>query len=125
MTRIAITGAAGRMGRRLAALAIETELFDIVAAMETPGHGDLGRDVGELAGAGRFGLPVSDALTGNPEVLIDFSLPEGTMQYLPLCRQRRVAMVIGTTGLTESQSAAVADAAAISPSSTPPTCPSA
>ena len=111
MTRIAITGAAGRMGRRLAALAIETELFDIVAAMETPGHGDLGRDVGELAGAGRFGLPVSDALTGNPEVLIDFSLPEGTMQYLPLCRQRRVAMVIGTTGLTESQSAAVADAA--------------
>lgn len=111
MTRIAITGASGRMGRRIAALAIESEAFDIVSAMETPNHPDLGRDVGDLAGAGRFGLPVSDALTGDPQVLIDFSGPEGTMKYLPLCRQRRVAMVIGTTGLTESQSAAIADAA--------------
>ncbi|MCY2928569.1 MAG: 4-hydroxy-tetrahydrodipicolinate reductase [Planctomycetota bacterium] len=111
MTRIAITGAAGRMGRRLAALAVESEVFDIVSAMETHNHPDLGRDVGDLAGIGRFGLVVSDVLAGNPQVLIDFSLPEGTMQYLPLCRQRRVAMVIGTTGLTESQSAAIADAA--------------
>ena len=111
MTRIAITGAGGRMGRRIAALAIESELFDLASAMETPGHPDLGRDVGELAGVGRFGLPVGEGLVGDPQVLIDFSGPEGTMQYLPLCRQRRVAMVIGTTGLTESQSAAIADAA--------------
>lgn len=111
MTRIAITGAGGRMGRRIAALAIESEVFDIASAMETPNHPDLGRDVGDLAGVGHFGLTVSEALVGDPEVLIDFSLPEGTMQYLPLCRQRGLAMVIGTTGLTESQSASVADAA--------------
>ena len=111
MTRIAIHGAAGRMGRRIAALAIESERFDIVAALDAPGHDCLGRDVGELAGVGTFGVPVTDRLTDAPDVLIDFSLPEGTMAVLPECRDRGVAMVIGTTGLTDSQRAEVADSA--------------
>ncbi|HAU38557.1 MAG TPA: 4-hydroxy-tetrahydrodipicolinate reductase [Phycisphaerales bacterium] len=111
MTRIAITGAAGRMGRRIAALAIESEQFDIVSAVEAPGHADLGKDIGELAGAGRFGVKVAETLEGDPQVVIDFSLPEGTMSILPVCRQKGVAMVIGTTGLTESQEAEIADAA--------------
>ena len=50
MLKIAITGAAGRMGRRIAALAIEAGTFDLAAVMEMPGHEALGRDVGELAG---------------------------------------------------------------------------
>ena len=111
MTKIAITGAAGRMGRRIAALAIEGEQFDIVAALETSGHPELGRDIGELAGSGRFGLPVAAELERTPEALIDFSLPEGTMRWLAICRDRGVAMVIGTTGLTDSQRAEIADAA--------------
>ena len=112
MTKIAITGAAGRMGRRIAALAIESEQFDIVAATDAPGHPEMGRDIGELAGVGTFGVPVTDELGNDaPDVLIDFSLPEGTMKILPVCRDRGVAMVIGTTGLTESQLAEVADSA--------------
>jgi 4-hydroxy-tetrahydrodipicolinate reductase len=115
MTKIAIAGAAGRMGRRLAELAIESEQFDIVAALESPGHADLGKDVGELAGAGRFGLAVTEALQGEPQVLLDFTTPEGTMRWLEFCRARKLPMVIGTTGLTESQQAAVADAATVAP----------
>jgi len=114
MVRIAISGAAGRMGRRLAALAIEAETFDIVAALEARGHDAVGRDLGELAGAGRFGLAVADGLApaaGRPDALIDFSLPEGTMALLPVCRRERIALVTGTTGLTPSQQAEVADAA--------------
>lgn len=111
MTKIAIAGAAGRMGRRIAALAIEAEQFDIVSAMETAGHADLGRDVGELAGAGNFGVKVTDRLEGKPDVLIDFTLPEGTMGWLDVCRQQGVPMIIGTTGLTPSQLAAVSDTA--------------
>ena len=111
MTRIAITGAAGQMGRRIAALAIESETFDIVSAMEMSGHADIGRDLGELAGVGAFGVVLTDVLVGEPDVLIDFSLPDGTMQYLPICREAGTAMVIGTTGLTESQTAEIADAA--------------
>jgi 4-hydroxy-tetrahydrodipicolinate reductase len=115
MTKIAIAGAAGRMGRRIAALAIESEQFDIVAALESAGHADLGKDIGELAGAGRFGLAVTDQLGDAPEVLIDFTTPESTMRLLELSRQRKLPMVIGTTGLTESQLAAVSDAASAAP----------
>ncbi len=111
MTKIAITGAAGRMGRRIAALAIESEQFDIVAALESPGHADMGKDVGELAGVGAFGVRLSNELADTPDVLIDFSLPEGTLQWLPICRQKLIPMIIGTTGLTESHLAEIADTA--------------
>lgn len=113
MLKIAITGAAGRMGRRIAALAIEAGTYDIAAATEMPGHDMLGRDVGELAGAGAFGVKVGTDLPADAEVdvMIDFSLPEGTMKFLPVCRQRRIPTIIGTTGLTASQQAEVADTA--------------
>ena len=111
MTRIAITGAAGRMGRRIAAMALTDERFELVSAMEMAGHEALGADVGTLCGAGPIGLCVSEAVQGSPEVIVDFSTPEGTLQWLAAARQRGIAMVIGTTGLTESQLAAVADAA--------------
>jgi len=112
MIRIALTGAAGRMGRRITALAIESEQFDIVSAMEVAGHPDVGKDVGELAGVGPFGVPLTTELTAEPQVLLDFSQPEGTMQCLAVCREKQIAMVTGTTGLTASQQAEIADTAA-------------
>ncbi len=112
MPKIAITGAAGRMGRRIAALAIADDAFEVVSAMEMAGHEAVGRDVGELCGAGAVGLAVSEAVEGEPDVIIDFSSPEGTLGWLDVARERGVAMVIGTTGLTESHLAEVADAAA-------------
>lgn len=111
MVKIAIAGAAGRMGRQIAALAIESEQFDIVCALEAPGHEALGKDVGELAGVGAFGVKLTAELTGQPRVLLDFTCPEATLSRLDVCRRRRIAMVIGTTGLSESHLAAVADAA--------------
>jgi 4-hydroxy-tetrahydrodipicolinate reductase len=111
MIKIAISGAAGRMGRRIAALAIDSEQFDIVSALEAAGCPEIGKDVGELAGAGAFGVKVTSELTGEPEVLIDFSTPEGTIKRLEECKAGRCTMVIGTTGLTDSHLAAVADAA--------------
>lgn len=115
MIRLGIIGAAGRMGRRIAALAIESQQFDIVCGTELPGHDALGQDIGRLAGVGDFGVAVGEKLTGQPQVVIDFSLPEGTMQHLPACRNAGVAMVIGTTGLTASQEAEIADTASMLP----------
>lgn len=116
MIKIAIIGAAGRMGRRIAALAIESEKFDVVAATEYAGSEDVGKDVGELAGLGKFGLAVADNLDALdaddwPDVAIDFSMPEGTMHWLPILKQKGIPVVIGTTGLTESQQAELADTA--------------
>jgi len=113
MTRIAITGAAGRMGRRIAALALADERFQLVSAMEAAGHEAMGADVGTLTGAGACGLAVSGDLQGDPDVIVDFSVPDSTLHWLDVARGRGVAMVIGTTGLTESQLAEVADAASV------------
>ena len=98
------------MGLRIAALATESDQFDLVAATESPGHESLGSDIGELAGVGTFGLSVTDILEQAPDVLIDFSQPEGTLHWLELCRVRGIAMVIGTTGMTASQEAEITDA---------------
>lgn len=116
MTKIVIIGAGGRMGRRIAALAIESELFDVVGAVKITGSDLIGKDVGELAGVGKFGVDITDNLdhlTADdwPDVAIDFSMPEGTMHWVPVCRRKAIAMVIGTTGLTESQQAEIVDAA--------------
>ena len=115
-TKIAIIGAAGRMGRRIAALAAENEAFEIVCATEYSSSPDIGRDVGQLAGAGPLGIEVTDELTGpTPDVAIDFSLPDGTMKFLGPCREGGIAMVIGTTGLTGAQEAEIAGAAGVIP----------
>ncbi|MFP4104622.1 MAG: 4-hydroxy-tetrahydrodipicolinate reductase [Phycisphaerae bacterium] len=111
MIKLGITGAGGRMGKRIAALAIESGRFDIVAATEAKGHPALGKDVGEQAGVGTFGLKITRDFEDDPEVVIDFSLPEGTMEIMPLCREKGIKMIIGTTGLTESQQAELADTA--------------
>lgn len=103
------------MGRRIAALAIESEQFDIVSAMEAAGNPAIGKDIGELAGPGPFGVKVSAEMEGTPDVLIDFSTPEGTSRYIEICRQRNIAIIVGTTGLTPSQQAAVVDAAGVIP----------
>jgi 4-hydroxy-tetrahydrodipicolinate reductase len=112
MIKIAIVGAGGRMGRRIAALAIESEQFDIVGAVESAGAECIGQDVGTLAGVGAFGVKVGAELTQRPDVVIDFSAPEGTLAWLEACRKDGLALVIGTTGLTASALAAIADAAA-------------
>jgi 4-hydroxy-tetrahydrodipicolinate reductase len=99
------------MGRRIAALAIESGQFDIVAAVDQAGEDTIGQDIGTLAGVGPFGLKVTTEIEGHPDVAIDFSLPEGTMHHLPTLRQKGTPAVIGTTGLTESQLAEIADVA--------------
>ena len=84
MISIAIIGAGGRMGQRIAALAIENG-HDIVSAVEMDGHPALGRDVGDVAGVGALGLTIETELSGFPDVVIDFSLPEGTMKLDSSC----------------------------------------
>jgi 4-hydroxy-tetrahydrodipicolinate reductase len=96
-------------------LAITDAKFRVVAAMEAAGHAAIGRDVGTLAGAEPAGVPVSETLTGQPDVIIDFSAPESTLKWLDAARKRKIPIIVGTTGLTESQLAELADAAAVIP----------
>lgn len=111
MTTLAITGAAGRMGARLVALAGQAG-YEVVGAIERPDHPAQGRDAGEVAGIGANGVRISTDLETPPQVLIDFSSPASMRQWLATCRQRRIAMVIGTTGLQQSDHTLIDQAAA-------------
>lgn len=96
---LAITGAGGRMGQRLIALAHQDTEFDLIAAIERPEHPQQATDAGEAAGIGRIELPITFDLRPTPAVLIDFTSPASTRHWLKTCRDRGIAIVVGTTGL--------------------------
>jgi 4-hydroxy-tetrahydrodipicolinate reductase len=108
-TRIVIHGAAGRMGQRLVALAHEDPDLQLVAALDAPGHPQVGKD----AGVGAVGVPIQAELPLGlqADVAIDFSAPVGTMALLPVCVQRQLPLVIATTGFTEEQKTEIEAAA--------------
>lgn len=112
-THIAINGAGGRMGQRIVALARDDHELQVVAAVDAPGCPALGRDVGELAGVGAIGVPVTPELplAHKPDCVIDFSAPEGTMAILPVCVARQIPVVVATTGHTAAQKAEIEAAA--------------
>jgi 4-hydroxy-tetrahydrodipicolinate reductase len=114
LPRLAIHGAAGRMGRALIQAAQASPKVGIGAALDRSDTPELGQDAGLLAG----GKPAGVVLSGNLEaaaaqfdVLIDFTRPEGTLAALEICLRQRKGMVIGTTGFTPEQKARI-DAAA-------------
>jgi 4-hydroxy-tetrahydrodipicolinate reductase len=112
--RIAIVGAPGRMGRNLIQAAQQAEGVALGAALARSGSSLLGVDAGELAGIGKTGVIVTDDLlqvVNDFDVLIDFTRPEGTLEYLAFCRQHQKEMVIGTTGFDEAGKAAIRAAA--------------
>lgn len=104
MTKIAITGSAGRMGLRLIAVGHENPQVQIVSAVERQGAPQVGRDAGEIAGVGKIGVPVATTLTKDAQidVVIDFTAPAAMRSFIQTCRERKIAMVIGTTGLEKS-----------------------
>ncbi|MFA5531674.1 MAG: 4-hydroxy-tetrahydrodipicolinate reductase [Thiohalomonadaceae bacterium] len=114
MTRIAVTGAAGRMGRALIEACEQTEGLSLGAAIERPGSSLVGADAGELAGIGRIAVEVVENLGSVRDafdVLVDFTRPEVTLNNLALCRETGKRMVIGTTGFDEAGKRAIREAA--------------
>jgi len=111
MIRVAINGVCGRMGGVILSLALEDKEIKVVAALEHHGHPQLGADVGALTGRAGLGVPLSHALTAETDVLIDFTEPEATMTALETCQDKNIAMVVGTTGHSTEQRAAIEDAA--------------
>jgi 4-hydroxy-tetrahydrodipicolinate reductase len=99
MTRIAIAGAAGRMGRNLVLACDETDELLLTQALERADSPSLGMDTGVLAGLPANQVIVSDRV--DPEafdLLIDFTHPSATTGHVDLCRDHGKKMVIGTTG---------------------------
>ncbi len=114
MIRIAVMGAAGRMGRTLIEACDQASGMTLTAAIEHPGSVFIGADAGELAGLGKCGVTLVDNLIlvqDDFDVLIDFTQPAPTVENVKVCRAAGRRIVVGTTGLTPEQRQEVEEAA--------------
>lgn len=106
MIKIAVTGAAGRMGGRIIAAIKEAPGMILAGACEISGHAMIGQDAGLIAGCGESGVAISGSLEEalkNADVLIDFTFPEVTLANLRVCAALGKTIVIGSTGFTPEQ----------------------
>ena len=113
MQRIAVMGAAGRMGKTLIEAVQQAEGVSLTAAIDRADSSLVGADAGELAALGKIGVTLSGSLSevlDRFDVLIDFTHPSVTLKNLEICRQAGKAMVIGTTGFSVEERQLLADA---------------
>ena len=106
MLDIAVTGAAGRMGRNLIQACYENTNCQWGAAIGHSSSPYIGGDAGELAGVGTLNKTISSQLsdvTDNFKTLIDFTRPEVTLQNLATCVANGKNIVIGTTGFSDEE----------------------
>ncbi len=105
MIKIAVCGAAGRMGQRII-VAVKEAGCELSGALERPRHEMVGQDAGLIAGCGPLGVKISDDLNEVVEgcdVLIDFTTPKVSLKNLELCGLKNKAIVIGSTGFTPEE----------------------
>ena len=113
--RVAIAGAAGRMGRTLVAACAEHPEFECAGALEQADHDAIGSDAGTLAGTGPNGVEVThdpQRFLGAVDGVIDFSLPAATVALAESCRAAGRQIVIGTTGFSAAERSRVEACAA-------------
>jgi 4-hydroxy-tetrahydrodipicolinate reductase len=101
--QIAIHGAAGRMGQRLVALVAADKELSLAAAIDAPQHPRLGEDAGVIAGVKALGVPLAASLDAGVDVVIDFSVPAAAEKIIKTCQQKRIALVVATTGFDGAQ----------------------
>ena len=103
MIRVVITGVCGRMGRCIIQGISQQVDMELVGAIQYPGHPQIGSDAGVVAGVDEIGVPVAGELEDvleSADVVIEFSKPEATLQYLQQVVDADKAMVVGTTGFS-------------------------
>lgn len=113
MIKVAVTGAAGRMGKTLIEALSQATNAELAVAIEHPSSSLIGADAGEVAGIGKNGITIGSDLSAavnDFDVLIDFTAPVATIANAQLCASQQKGLVIGTTGFDEQQKAILLDA---------------
>lgn len=111
---LVVVGASGRMGRSLVRAIDEIEGVHLAAAIERTGSDAIGKDAGELAGLPSSGVLVTDdalAAFANAEGVVDFTVPEASLEFADLAAQARIVHVLGTTGMSSECDARIQAAA--------------
>lgn len=116
MLKVAVTGAAGRMGSGIIKKILEQDDIEVVAAIEIPNTPLEGKDIGEVIGIGNIGVETSGAENlesvlkeSKPDVLVDFTIANAAFETIKIAASMGVNLVVGTTGFTEEQSNEIAE----------------
>ena len=112
--KIAVTGAAGRMGRELIRAVHGNDNCVIAGGIEQEGSIALGQDVGLLAGLGKLGVVITDdplELFAKVDAVLDFTVPAASVEFAALAANARIVHVLGTTGMKPADDAKVEAAA--------------
>jgi 4-hydroxy-tetrahydrodipicolinate reductase len=112
--KIAVLGAAGRMGQALTRVLADTPGCVVAGGIEAKGSPYVGGDVGEVAGLEPLGIAITDdplPVFAQVDGVLDFTTPASTVAFAELSAQARLVHVIGTTGLSEADDAAIEAAA--------------
>jgi len=111
--RIAVFGAAGKMGGMIIRAVAETPRAALVAAIERPDFPGLGRDASREAGLPESGvsLQADKPEPGLADVWIDFSLPGVAVANAQAAAKAGAGIVIGTTGISTKDKEAIAHVA--------------
>jgi 4-hydroxy-tetrahydrodipicolinate reductase len=105
-----VSGAAGRMGSTVVRLAHENGAMKLVGAIESSASPQIGRDAGEVAGVGKLGIPITAQFprqASGQVVIVEFSTPEATLGHTKLAAEKKIPIVIGTTGWRPRQVAEI------------------
>ena len=116
VTRTLITGIKGRMGTALVRMVRDDGAMQLVGAVDRPRSNSIGLDVGLLLGLGQMEVTVTDDFlhalkTQKPQVVIDFTSAEASVAHAVACADANVALVVGSTGFSAADKAAVEKAA--------------
>ena len=114
MLKIGISGACGKMGKRIAAMAAKDPGIALSAALEEKGNPEVGKDLGSVTGGKQTGVIITaDAQKACDAIdcLIEFTLPAPTLEHVEICRKKGIPMVIGTTALDEEGEKKIKEAA--------------
>lgn len=107
---IVITGGSGRMGQMLINTVLGSDKCRLVGVIERSGHDWVGQDIGTAMGGQPVGITVTDdALEAfaKAQAVIDFTAPAATVAFAELAAQARAVHVIGTTGMSDADLAAL------------------
>ncbi|MDR0900614.1 MAG: 4-hydroxy-tetrahydrodipicolinate reductase [Methanobrevibacter sp.] len=115
MLKVAVTGAAGRMGSGIIKKILEQDDMEVIAAIEIPNTPLADKDIGEVIGIGNIGVKVQGAEnlknildSTKPDVLVDFTIASAAFETIKIAAESKTNLIVGTTGFTDEQSEEIA-----------------
>ena len=114
MVNICVAGACGKMGKKIATLALKDPELEVLSLLESPDCPYIGRPFEKAAGKDEYGILVTAdvaAACSGADCLIDFTFPAPTLKHVDECVKRSVGMVIGTTGFSPEEEAYISESA--------------